>query len=159
MSGNEQIGRFLGKRLAFNSDLNAMHEAEMSLPEKDDRINEPDRQEFRIQLGIVCGSDQIAHATAAQRAQAFLRMLQTSKSSEPKMKTSETLAAFAQDHARSFIRGTKTAQDILTVVKAMRSGSPAAAAVYVLEIASCLPDSLEVELRKIFADDLNATQI
>jgi hypothetical protein len=52
----------------FLDDLNAMHEAESSIPQPSDF--------YRHNLVEVCGSEQQIHrATAAQRAEAFLRTL------------------------------------------------------------------------------------
>ncbi len=60
-------------RPSYASDLNAMHEAEMSLPIEG--VNgqgfDGSRSEFRGQLRLVC--EQPYHATARQRAEALLR--------------------------------------------------------------------------------------
>ncbi len=53
----------------YCTDLNAMHEAEMTLPTLPDNR----RSEFRWRLGLICV--QPIHATARQRAEAFLRTL------------------------------------------------------------------------------------
>lgn len=59
----------------YGHDLNAMHEAEMSLPIEG--INgqgfDGSRSEFRGQLRLLC--EQPYHAKARQRAEAFLRTL------------------------------------------------------------------------------------
>jgi hypothetical protein len=53
----------------YCTDLNAMHEAEMTLPTLPDNR----RSEFRWRLGLICV--QPIHATARQRAEAFLKTL------------------------------------------------------------------------------------
>jgi hypothetical protein len=59
----------------YCNDLNAMHEAEMTLPAHGGNGQEWDnsRSEFRWRLGLICL--QPIHATARQRAEAFLRTL------------------------------------------------------------------------------------
>jgi hypothetical protein len=54
---------------SYCNDLNAMHEAEMTLPTLPDNR----RSEFRWRLGLI--SVQAIHATARQRAEAFLKTL------------------------------------------------------------------------------------
>jgi len=56
----------------FMSDLNAMHEAEKSLPDNDDAGS---RHDYRLMLMEICQQGGSAFATAAQRAEAFLRTL------------------------------------------------------------------------------------
>jgi hypothetical protein len=71
----QQYGRKPGSSLAswelprYVSDLNAMHEAEMTLPVDGDGS----RSEFRWRLGLI--SVQAIHATARQRAEAFLKTI------------------------------------------------------------------------------------
>lgn len=58
----------------YPNDLNEMHEAEMSLPAIDP--SQPDRVTYRFNLGRAVGNDPHAiHATAAQRAEAFIDTL------------------------------------------------------------------------------------
>ena len=59
----------------YTEDLNAMHEAEKVLRVAPDTYQPGGRGHYAQLLDEVCGSDGKAFATAAQRAEAFLRTI------------------------------------------------------------------------------------
>lgn len=66
----------------YSQDLNAMHEAEMSLPVEGFNGQEwvRSRSAYRWRLGLICLHP--CHATARERAEAFLRTIGKWKESE-----------------------------------------------------------------------------
>jgi hypothetical protein len=81
-AGSIQYGRKPGSSLAswelprYVNDLNAMREAEMTLSLGRDRKQwDISRAEFRSYLRLISGHFGSIHATARQRAEAFLRTL------------------------------------------------------------------------------------
>lgn len=69
----------------------------------------------------------------------------------------KNLVHFAQAHARAILRGTMTPLDIVVWVKAMKGEvGQIASALYVLEVASLVPDSIEVQLRKVLTEVLES---
>jgi hypothetical protein len=73
---NESNFSHFRKPAKFCNDLNAMHEAEMTLPLGRKRKQwDNSRSEFRSYLRLISGYFGSIHATARQRAEAFLRTL------------------------------------------------------------------------------------